>query len=82
MGADTVNYDSAVPPYRQVAGFIEARVRSGELAPGSRVPSIVTLAQQYGIAKNTARRALRDLADRGLIQIIPGWGSFVADPPE
>jgi GntR family transcriptional regulator len=72
-----IDYDSAVPPYRQVASLIEARIRSGELAPGARVPSIVTLSQQYGVAKNTARRALRELADRELIEVIQGWGSFV-----
>jgi len=76
-----VNYESAVPPYRQVADLIEARIRSGELAPGARVPSITTLSQEYGIAKGTARRALGELADRGLIEVIPGWGSFVRERP-
>jgi GntR family transcriptional regulator len=72
-----INQQSAVPPYRQVADLIEQRIRSGELAPGDRVPSITTLSQEFGIAKGTARRALGELADRGLIEITPGWGSFV-----
>ena len=45
--------------------------------PGARVPSITTLMQEYGIARNTARHALAVLAEEGLIEITPGWGSFV-----
>jgi DNA-binding GntR family transcriptional regulator len=76
-----INQQSAVPPYRQVADLIERRIRSGELAPGDRVPSITTLSQEYGIAKGTARRALQELASRGLVEITPGWGTFVKTPP-
>lgn len=75
-----INRDSAAPPYRQLANLIEQRIRSGELAPGARVPSITTLAQEYGIAKGTARRALVELVNRGLIETTPGWGSFVKSP--
>ena len=73
-----IDYDSAIPPYLQVANLLERRIRSGELAPGARVPSITTLSQEFGIAKNTARRALMTLAERELVEIIPGWGTFVA----
>jgi DNA-binding GntR family transcriptional regulator len=74
-----VDHGSAIPPYRQVANVLRARIESGELQPGSRVPSITTLMQQYGIARNTARHALAVLADDGLIEITPGWGSFVKE---
>ena len=66
-----------MPPYRQVANELRARIESGDLAPGARVPSITTLMQEYGIARNTARHALAVLADEDLIGITPGWGSFV-----
>jgi GntR family transcriptional regulator len=42
------------------------------------VPSIVTIHQEYGIAKTTARKVLAALRDEGLIITTPGWGSFVA----
>jgi DNA-binding GntR family transcriptional regulator len=44
--------------------------------------SIVTLAQQYGIARNTARKVLAYLRDAGLVEITPGWGSFVQGKPK
>lgn len=72
-----VSHDSHVPPYLQVAAIIKGRIERGELAPGQAVPSIATLMQEYGIARNTARHALAVLKDEGLIIIRPGWGSFV-----
>jgi GntR family transcriptional regulator len=61
----------------KVANELRARIESGQLPPDARVPSITTLMQEYGIARNTARHALAVLAEDGLIEITPGWGSFV-----
>ena len=36
------------------------------------------LAQQYGVARNTIIKALRRLAEDGLIEIVPNWGTFRA----
>lgn len=36
------------------------------------------LCEIYGISRGTARRVLTTLRDWGLVQITPGWGSFVA----
>jgi len=33
--------------------------------------------QTYGIARNTARRAIQFLVDEGLVEVVPGWGSFI-----
>ena len=56
----------------------QARLGRRQLAPGAMVPSIVTIHQEYGIAKTTARKVLAALRDEGLIITTPGWGSFVA----
>jgi GntR family transcriptional regulator len=74
-----VNRENPVPPWLQVTALLRAQITSGELAPGTQVPSIVTLAQEYGIAKTTARKVLAALRDEGLIVTTPGWGSFVAE---
>ena len=68
-----------IPPWMQVRDALRERITSGELAPGAMVPSIVTIHQEYGIAKTTARKVLASLRDEGLIVTTPGWGSFVAD---
>jgi GntR family transcriptional regulator len=65
------------PPYLQLAEILEARIKSGELAPGTRVPSITDLMGTYDIGKNTAIRAVKELRDKGLVEVRPGWGTFV-----
>jgi DNA-binding GntR family transcriptional regulator len=72
-----VDHDSNVPPYRQVASILRARIESGELAPRQRLPSIAGLVQEYGIARTTAAKALRVLVDEGLAEVVQGWGTYV-----
>jgi GntR family transcriptional regulator len=75
-----VDRDMSDPPYLQVAGAIEARIKSGELAPGARVPSITDLMGTYDVGKNTAIRAMTVLKERGLVATRQGWGTFVTVP--
>ena len=51
---------------------------AGEWEPGERLPAVAELAQHYGVARNTVIKALRRLADDGLIEIVPNWGTFRA----
>ena len=51
---------------RQIADDIRARIYSGELAPGDRLPGEPTLVKQYGVAKMTANQALKLLVSEGL----------------
>jgi GntR family transcriptional regulator len=64
--------------YMQVADDIAARIKSGELAPGTRLRSERDLAEIYGRAYGTIRKAMQVLRDRGLIETIHGRGTFVA----
>jgi len=66
-----------VPPYRQVAAILRARIESGDIAPTQRLPSIAGLVQEYGIARTTAAKALKMLVDEGLAEVVPGWGTYV-----
>ncbi|MGC5565622.1 winged helix-turn-helix domain-containing protein [Streptomyces sp. FR-108] len=66
--------------YMQMADHIEARIRSGELSPGARLPGERDLAEEYGVAHLTARRATRELRERGLVITLPAKGTFVAYP--
>ena len=69
-----------MPPYLRIAGIIREKIEHGELRPGDQVPSIVKLGEEYGISRGTARRVLVQLRDWGLVEITPGWGSFVKAP--
>jgi GntR family transcriptional regulator len=67
----------ALPPYQRIAADIEADIRAGGLGKGSAVPSLSRLAQEYGVARNTVVRAMNLLKEKGLIETVQGWGTFV-----
>ena len=60
---------------------MEQRIRTGDLAPGDRLPTEAALMQSYGCARMTVSKALSALATAGLIQRRKRAGSFVARPP-
>jgi DNA-binding GntR family transcriptional regulator len=64
--------------YVRVAEDIAARIASGELTPGTRLRAERELAEHYGVAYGTVRRAMKVLRERGLVKSIHGRGTFVA----
>jgi GntR family transcriptional regulator len=52
-------------------------INSGQLGPGDRVPSEAELCERFGVARMTARRAVRELRERGLVYTEWGKGTFV-----
>jgi DNA-binding GntR family transcriptional regulator len=69
--------------WQRVANDVARRIGSGELPPGSMLRGERMLAEEYGVALGTIRRAVRDLRERGLIVTLPAKGTFVAErPPE
>jgi GntR family transcriptional regulator len=62
-----------------VADVLRARIESGELAPGDRVPGENALIDEFGISQTTARAAINALRTEGLIRVVRGSGAFVRD---
>jgi len=62
-----VDTSAADPPYEQIRSELAALVGSGELAPGTRLPSVRALARQLGLATNTVARAYRELEHAGVV---------------
>jgi DNA-binding GntR family transcriptional regulator len=65
------------PIYRQVASLLRARIEAGEIEPRRPIPSVRQLCETYGVARVTASKAVRLLADEGLVHSVPGRGWFV-----
>lgn len=63
--------------YDQIVTRITARVDSGELQPGDRLPTVRRLAEDLGVATNTVARAYRELESTGVIETRGRAGSFV-----
>jgi DNA-binding GntR family transcriptional regulator len=68
--------------YIRLAAELRRDIASGKLAPGKPTPSITTLSQQYGHARQTCAKALRMLVDEGLLIRYPGLGYYVAGTPK
>jgi len=64
---------------REIADELRARIRSGDLAPGKRLPGEPALVKQHGVAKETARRALMLLVTEGLAVRRKGSGTYVRE---
>lgn len=70
----------AEPMYRRIADDLQGKIESGELEPGSQLPTELELREQYeNASRNTVRDAIKWLTNRGLIHTQPGKGTFVAD---
>lgn len=76
----TIDYGVAAPVWRQLAGILRARIRAGRYAPGHAIASEKQLEQEFGISRNTTRKAIALLRDEGLVVTVAGRGSYVADP--
>ncbi len=61
----------------RIAGDFRARILSGTLAEGSRLPTEKEMARHLGIARETMREALSLLEEENLVERIPGRGTFV-----
>jgi DNA-binding GntR family transcriptional regulator len=58
----------------------ELRERLADVAPGSALPSETSLAAEFGVVRNTVRRALAELERDGLIVTLPGRGRVAGEP--
>jgi DNA-binding GntR family transcriptional regulator len=68
--------------YQQIAAALREQILSGRLGPGQAVPSERTLAGEYGVTRETARRAHALLRAEGLVDAPPGHALVVREQTE
>ena len=77
---DSIALDGTGPLHEQIRRAVCAPIISGAWQPGRRVPSEHELMALFGAARMTVNRAMRALADDGLIVRRRRTGSVVASP--
>lgn len=77
-----INLRPDEPIYLQIAGYLREEIRSGRLRPGQVVPSERTLTQEFGVARETARKAHQLLRAEGLIERSRGQALTVRELTE
>ncbi|HEX6969183.1 MAG TPA: winged helix-turn-helix domain-containing protein [Micromonosporaceae bacterium] len=72
----------AEAPFRRIANDFTEKIKSGELPPGAKLPSIREISEAYGVSTGTVDRALSLLHDRNLVVGHPGRGVYVREPDQ
>ncbi len=75
----TVDHRDPTPLHTQLAAILRADIAAGKYAETGMLPSESFLQQEHGVSRGTVRRALRTLADEGLVYTIAARGTFVTE---
>jgi GntR family transcriptional regulator len=75
---ETAAAERGAPLWAQIESDLRARISSGELSPGERLPAERDLARTLGVSRMTVRQALGVLAEAGLVERGVGRGTFVS----
>jgi len=76
-----VNSHTRVPLYHQIFLILRHRIYGGSIKPGDLVPGEQELCVEFGVSRITAKRALNELADAGLVVRERGRGTRVVKRP-
>lgn len=66
-----------IPKYQQIAADIAAKIAHGEYPEGQKIHVRSSLASQYGVSSETARRAVSVLADMKIVDVSKGSGVLI-----
>ncbi|MEO6444910.1 MAG: FadR/GntR family transcriptional regulator [Gemmatimonadaceae bacterium] len=77
----TTPYDPIRPKerlYQEIVQHVQEQILSGELKPGDRIPAERDLAQHFHVSRAAVREAIKALAEKGLVDVHVGRGTYVA----
>ena len=77
MDREELHKRSSIPLFLQMVSALRRRIESGTWRPGGKIPSLEELAEEFGVARATARQAVTALETEDLIWRKQGKGTFV-----
>ncbi|MFJ7724692.1 GntR family transcriptional regulator [Neobacillus sp. NPDC097160] len=75
-----LQHESVIPLYHQLMERLKGSIENGQWSPGDKIPSENQLMDQFGVSRNTAKKAIEELVQVGSLYRIQGKGTFVAKP--
>ncbi|HEY9061475.1 MAG TPA: GntR family transcriptional regulator [Pseudobacteroides sp.] len=74
-----LKFENNTPIYVQIMNWIKEQIVSGQFLPGSRLPSVRDMSEQFNVTSNTIQRVLRELEIEGIIYTQRGIGVFITE---
>ena len=74
-----IDFKSGTPVYLQLVDQVRHAAASGGVRAGEPLPSIRPLAEELRVNRNTIAKAYAELESQGVIESIPGKGSFLKE---
>jgi len=75
----SIDRNSPLPVYKQLAEDLHQRIMGGEFQPGERLPAETKLAEIYQVSPMTVRKALSRLTTQNIVTAIRGSGTYVKE---
>lgn len=72
-----IDKDKNKPIYKQLVDEILEDIKQDRLKPEDKLPTERELAERLGISRGTVKKAYKELADNGVIEVIQGSGSYI-----
>jgi len=76
----SIDKNSVIPIYYQLAKLFEGKIQRGELKPGEAMPTEMKIVADFGVSRMTVRRAIAELVAKGMVYAQQGKGTFVSSP--
>src|SRR5699024_11706427 len=80
MEFEKLNPTSYVPLYQQLKEIINRKIKRSEWKPDEKIYSENQLFEMFDVSRNTAKKAIEDLVQEGVLYRIQGKGTFVSQP--
>lgn len=64
--------------YQSLINYIEEQIATGQLCPGDKLPSENELSEQFGISRQTVRKAIGVLEENGMVRRVKGSGTYLS----
>jgi len=74
-----VKSETRQPRYQRIKDYILDGIAKREYTPGCKIPPELELAKLFGVSRMTVNKAIRDLAEGGILLRFAGDGTYVAE---